>query len=399
LYRKIKPDALFTGTELLSHGNVLIVNEEGIVAGIVPEGEAGDDIEPLSGILSPGFVNAHCHIELSHLKGKIPEGTGLVDFVQKIMTGRGADEEEKNSAMAAAAAELYEGGTIAVGDICNTADSLSLKKNSPLYWHNFIEVSGFNESGAVSRLSAAEDVLDKFNLPYSKFSTLSPHAPYSVSKKLFQLLNEKTAGQLISIHNQEAEAENELYEDKQGKFLELYQNFNIDISSFIPSGKRSWQTWLPYFDRKQTIISVHNTFINQQDISFSTFNVKNAGLYFCLCPNANLYIENSLPPVEMLLQNDLNIVIGTDSYASNRSLNVYDEILVLQKNFPSIPLATFLKWATMNGAKALGIEKQFGSFTAGKKPGLVQLHEGKARRLDLLHELPRITRISEEGTN
>ncbi|WP_255155225.1 amidohydrolase family protein [Ferruginibacter sp. HRS2-29] len=383
MYIKIKPDTLFTGTGLLPAGNVLIVNEEGIVADIVPEAEAGDDIRSISGILSPGFVNAHCHIELSHLKGKVPEGPGLVDFVQKIMTGRAADEEIKNAAMSAAAAELYDGGTVAVGDICNTADSLSLKQNSPLYWHNFIEVSGFSEAGAVSRLSAAEDVLDKFNVPYSRFSTLSPHAPYSVSKKLFHLLNEKTAGQLISIHNQEAEAENELYENKQGKFLELYQNFNIDISSFVPAGKRSWQTWLPYFDRKQTIISVHNTFINQQDISFSAFHVKNAGLYFCLCPNANLYIENTLPPVDILLENDLDIVIGTDSYASNRSLNVYDEILTLQKHFPSLPLATLLKWATLNGARALGIDKQFGSFTAGKKPGLVQLYEGKAKRIQL----------------
>ncbi len=381
MYRKLKPAAIFTGTEMLPSGNVLITSEEGVIAAIVPEAEAGDDVELFEGILSPGFVNAHCHIELSHLKNKVPEKTGLVNFVQKVMSGRAADEEEKYIAMKAAASELFDSGTVAVGDICNTSDSLWLKQNSPMYWHNFIEVSGFTETGAAARLASAETVLDKFNVPYAKFSTLSPHAPYSVSEKLFGLLNEKTAGQLISIHNQETEAENELYENKSGRFLELYQNFGIDISSFVPSGKRSWPTWLPYFDKNQTIISVHNTFISQQDLSFAAFNEKFAALYFCVCINANLYIENALPPIGLLVENNVNIVMGTDSYASNWNLNMMEEVNAVQKYFPDISLATILRWATFNGAKALGIDQMYGSFVAGKRPGVVEILNGVARRI------------------
>ena len=366
---------------MLPAGHVLITNEEGIVADVVGAEDAGDDIEELDGVLSPGFINAHCHIELSHLKGKVPEQTGLVNFVQTVMTTRGGEQELKDQSMLLAANELYDSGTVAVGDICNTADSLSLKQKSALYWHNFIEVSGFTEAGAAARLAAAEEVLDKFNVPYSKKNSLSPHAPYSVSKKLFELLNEKTAGQIISIHNQETLAEDELYLNKTGKFLELYNNFGIDISSFIPSGKRSLPTWLPYFTKGQSIISVHNTFTNQQDISLSTFNIRYSNLFFCICPNANLYIENTLPPIDLLIENHLPIVIGTDSYASNWQLNIMSEVNTIRKNFPHITLATILKWATMNGAKALGIDNQFGSFTVGKKPGVVLIKEGEAKRI------------------
>src|SRR4029078_1276708 len=85
-------------------------------------------------------------------------------------------------------------------------------------------------------------------------------------------------------------------------------------------------------------------------------------IFWCLCPNANLYIENALPPIELFRQNNCNIVLGTDSYSSNTSLNILDELKTLQKNFPSIAFEEMLPWATSNGAKALGIASKFGSF-------------------------------------
>ncbi|RYY66513.1 MAG: amidohydrolase, partial [Chitinophagaceae bacterium] len=255
-----------------------------------------------------------------------------------------------------------------------------LKQQSPLYWHNFIEVSGFVDAGAPNRLAAAEGILGRFqNLSPTTVNhhshSLSPHAPYSVSKNLFRLLNEKTAGQLITIHNQEAEAENELYRRKSGRFLDLYNNFGIDITGFEATGRSSLQSWLPYFNKDQRIIAVHNSFIGQEDVEQAR------ALHFCLCINANLYIENVLPPVEMLVQNDCNIILGTDSYASNHSLNIMAEINMVQQHFPAIPLEIILQWATLNGAKALGIDNRFGSFDKHKQPGLVLIKEGVARRV------------------
>ena len=389
LYRKFKPATIFTGTAMLPDGHVLITSTNGTIRDAVYETEAGDDIERLDGILSPGFVNAHCHIELSHMKGVIPAHTGLVEFVRQVILKRetpvaGTSAEEqfekfldgKHLAMNQAVEELWNSGTVAIGDICNTTDSIELKANSNLFWHNFVEVTGFVDVVAQKRLNAAESILASFQSRYPHYgNTLSPHAPYSVSRTLFHLLNHKTSGNIVSIHNQESLAENELYLQKTGDFLSLYKDLGIIIDSFEPTGKSSLQSWLPYFDQHQKIISVHNTFTTHQDLQAVTTWPNHHNLFFCVCINANLYIENKLPPIEILVNSNANIVLGTDSYASNHQLNMLEEVKTIHRHFPEFPLQMILQWATLNGAQALGIDGTFGSFENGKKPGLVLIEK------------------------
>ena len=145
--------------------------------------------------------------------------------------------------------------------------------------------------------------------------------------------------------------------------------------------KSSLQSWLPYFTNNQKIISVHNTFTREEDVIFVNKIYDKNKLFFCLCPNANLYIENKLPPIEMFIRQDCNIVLGTDSYASNWHLNIFEEIKTIRANFPDINLETILQWATINGARALEIDNVFGSFEKGKKPGVVLVGEKKVKRL------------------
>ena len=379
LYRKFTADHIFTGHQILSGNEVLITDQSGKVLDMVPTELGGDGIQYFKGMLSPGFINSHCHLELSHMRGVIPRHTGLVEFVQQVMGKRTASMEERLSAMQAAEKELYQTGTVAVGDICNTADSIEVKNSSSLRWHNFIEVSGFVGAVAQKRLDAIKEVAQAFLQSGSAQGvSLVPHAPYSVSEKLFQLLNEETAHQLISIHNQEAEAENELYKTKSGDFLKLYQNMGIDISAFQPTGKSSLQSWLPYFTQQQSIILVHNSFTSEDDLVFSQLPTANRKLptVFCLCPNANLYIENKLPPIELLLKHDATIILGTDSYASNSQLNMLEEIKTIQqKNSFIIPTANILQWATLNAATVFGWDDELGSFDTGKQPGIVHINE------------------------
>jgi cytosine/adenosine deaminase-related metal-dependent hydrolase len=365
--RKFKADQLFTGHIRKPANAVLVMDSAGSVLDIMDEKDAGDDVEVFKGMLSPGFINAHCHIELSHLKGAIPPATGLVNFVQQVMTKRGATEEEKQIAIKNAEEELYQSGTVAVGDICNTTDSLIIKQTSKLHWYNFIEVSGFVDTAAEKRFADAQAILAQFQSPKS----ITPHAPYSVSKTLFNLLNDATANQLITIHNQETEAENELYRTRQGGFLNLYKNFNIDIAGFEPTGKSSLQSWLPYFTNKQSTILVHNTFTNKEDVDFIRIQK-----YFCLCINANKYIEQKIPPIELLREKKSTIVVGTDSYASNWQLNMLEEIKTIQQETANkIPLSEVLQWATINGAKALQMDDKLGSFEKGKQPGIVLIDQ------------------------
>jgi aminodeoxyfutalosine deaminase len=383
LYRKFTANNIFTGHAMLPQGNVLITDTAGVVIDIIDVKDAGDDIQFFNGLLCPGFINAHCHLELSHLKGIIPQKTGLVDFVFKVITQRHFAEAQILAAIETAENEMLQNGIVAVGDICNNILTIPQKKKQRLEYHNFIEVSGFVPALAQDRFEKSTIILEQYlselkeNIQYSMFnaqcSTLSPHAPYSVSPQLFELINNATANNTITIHNQETTAEDNFIKTKAGDFLKLYEQLNIDISFYKPSNKSSLQTWLPYINKNQSIILVHNITTSAEDIKFAQQQTVNSKpkTFFALCPNANLHITNTLPNVNKLMEQNCTIVLGTDSLASNHQLNILEEIKTLHKNFPSIKLETMLQWATINGAKALQMDNKLGSFEKGKQPGVV----------------------------
>jgi cytosine/adenosine deaminase-related metal-dependent hydrolase len=148
---KFKADELFDGNGFLGESNVLITSADGTIEAIVPVSEAGEDVEYHPGILSPGLVNCHCHLELSHLKGLIPKNTGLVDFVIGVMQQRNFPEEVIYNAIAGAEDEMLGNGIVAVGDICNTPHTIPQKKHGRLHYHNFIEATGFVPAFAQKR--------------------------------------------------------------------------------------------------------------------------------------------------------------------------------------------------------------------------------------------------------
>ncbi|TDO29131.1 amidohydrolase family protein [Sediminibacterium goheungense] len=372
-YLKLSTPQLFTGTEMLDENAVLITRQDGTIEAIVPAEEAGDDIRQLEGILCPGFVNAHCHLELSHMKGLIPEHTGLVDFILQVVTKRSIHVDDILIAIENAENEMFAAGIVAVGDICNFTHSLIQKNAGRLHYHNFIEISGWNPQVAAARMEQSLHFFKVFKSCFPHHTSLSPHAPYSVSSALWDLMHPLFENQIITIHNQESKAENELFQKGTGDFIKLYEVMDIRNPSFIAVGTNSLPFYLPLLQKARQLILVHNTFISQEDIDLLL--PQNLSVTFCLCPNANLYIENTLPPVDLLLKNNLNICIGTDSLASNHQLSVMEEIKTLQLHFPDIPLATLLQAATLNGAKALGMDDVLGSFEKGKKPGVVLLEK------------------------
>ena len=378
LYQKFTADLIFTGHEMLTGESVLLTDETGIIIDIVDKAAAGDNIQVFEGMLSPGFINCHCHLELSHLYGHIPEQTGLVDFILKIVNERYFDEAKILAAIDNAENQMLQNGIVAVGDICNNSLTLAQKRAGRLHYHNFIEASGFSPVVAATRFERALLFFDMFKTVST--SSVVPHAPYSVSPELFSLINMLPGNELLTIHNQETIAENDFFENKSGDFLRLYKEMGIDTSFFEPLGKTSLQTWLPFFNKKQSIILVHNVTTSAADISFikqQTANLHTAKegskqqIFICLCPNANLYITNTLPNVNLFVENNCSIVLGTDSLASNHQLNILEEIKTLQKHFPQLPIFSLMQWATINGAKALRMTDKLGSFDKGKKPGVI----------------------------
>ena len=382
---KFTADRIFTGTETAAAGTVLVIDEDGTVEGIVPEEEAGDGVRILKGTLCPAFVNAHCHLELSHLKDAVPPGTGLVDFLREVVTRRGADPERIHAAMEDAEREMFDKGVRAVGDVCNSTDSLAVKEGSRLLWTNFIEVLSLVDRKAEERIAHFRGIRDRFRAsersdgqPSGLWrSNLSPHAPYSIGPLSFQTINRETEGQVVSLHNQETAGEDELYRTGGGPFLSLFESLGEKGSPLPVTGKSSLQSVLPHFDRRQSLILVHNTYTSKEDLSFADEHASRTGieLHYCLCPNANLYIEGRLPDVHGLMSGGRSIVLGTDSHGSNRQLDIASEMRTLLEKVPGLTLDTVLRWATLNGARALRREDSIGSLTKGKKPGLVVLDE------------------------
>jgi len=380
-YRKFQADKIFNGFEFLDPGHVLIVEDNGRVVEIIAEMDAGEGVERHKGIICPGFINAHCHLELSHLKDVIPPHTGLVPFLRDVVGKRDFKPEIILECIEKAEKEMEQAGIVAVGDIGNTNNTLHTKKKSRIVWNNFVEVLSFTDEGSASNMHHYSNVLESFieaekDLEKDHFkSSLVPHAPYTISSKTFKAINERTENAVVSMHNQENPMEDQLYEKGTGEFIPFFNVFGFQSSPFPVTGKSSLQSCLPHFKRNQRMILVHNTFTAEQDVNFAISYAKEhlAGIHFCICANANLYIENSMPPISMLIRNGAEIVLGTDSYSSNWQLSIAAEIRTIREKMPEIPLQQMLQWATINGAKALGRSDALGSFETGKRPGMVLL--------------------------
>ncbi|HET9744567.1 MAG TPA: amidohydrolase family protein [Chitinophagaceae bacterium] len=379
-FRKFKADQLFDGYRFREKHSVLITDDTGKVENIVSLTDGGDDIQTYDGILTPGLINCHCHLELSHLKNVIPPHTGLIEFLCSVVTKRGFDPEVIQQEITKAEKEMYDNGIVAVGDIGNTADTADIKSTSGIRWQNFVEVLGFTDETADENIQHYQKVASTLEAALQSSgnrhrTSIVPHAPYSISPETFKLINQSTRNQIISIHNQEHPAEDVLYKTGGGDYLKLFRIFGIDKSPFPVTGVSSIRSVLPHFNNGQTIFLVHNTFMPEEDVLFAKKYADESGLtlIWCLCVNANLYIENKVPPIEMLMKHDCPLVLGTDSYSSNWQLSIAKEIQSLKKHFASLSLETVLQWATINGAKALKWDDELGSFEKGKKPGITLL--------------------------
>lgn len=352
----------------MPEGTILALNNDLTLHAILDKNTvSGANVQTFEGIISPGFVNAHCHLELSHLKNKIPSQTGLVGFAKKIITERGkTSAAEILEKMQDADRYMQTHGIVAVGDISNTGESFGVKQSSSLYYHTFIELIALNPSHATSVFENGLQLLNRLN-ECGLTGSLAAHAPYSVSKILIQRIAEfdATKGLSFSIHNQESEEETKFFKGEKSQFDDLYQFLGIDISYFNAPNTSSVQDYASVLTNTPSIL-VHNTVTKNEDIK--ALNSKN--VFWCFCPNANLYIENKLPDYAGFSGNKQQLCLGTDSLASNTSLNLISEANTIFKHTRIFELFDILRMLTSNGARALGISETYGSLKPGANVGL-----------------------------
>jgi len=364
IQRLFKTDKLYLGNGEVIENGMLAIDDQNRIGEVGLDLTAeGVKVEYFEGALCPGFVNTHCHLELSHLKGKVSQKRGIHNFIVELQKIRDSSEEEKLVAIQSANAEMKVAGIVAVGDISNGDSTLKIKLESSIFYHTFVELFGFRTHLADSIMEQGQKLKASFT-EVGLNSTIVPHSPYSVSEKLFEHIAQEKGNCPICIHNQESKAENDMFESGNGKLVEMMENFGNDMSEFTKTGKTALKSYLTRLPRTNPLLLVHNTFTSSQDIEDAE-NI-HSNLYWCFCPKANLYIEGQLPNIPQFIQKGVKCTLGTDSLASNDTLSIWEEIQTIQGAFPEIPTETLIQWGTLNGAEFLGIEKELGSFEKGK---------------------------------
>ncbi len=327
----------------------------------------------IDGAVVPGFVNTHCHLELSYMKGYFRKGSGMAGFIDQINALRDFKSlEEKKQSIEFWLSEMWERGVSAMADISNCDDSFAAKKASPMYTRTFLEVFGTEPEDCESVISNVLE-LKKTADRYGLDAAPTPHACYTMSPELLSAASlEGLKSGFLSYHSEESDEEEQMLKSGSGPMWDNRKAAGMSVPPVI--GKSSL---LYFIDRLKAahpapfdehILLVHEVCMDQEGID-AVKSVMNHP-FVALCPQSNIFIHNQLPPVDLMRANGLKLTVGTDSLSSNDDLDIVKELFCLQENFPDISLGEMLVWACLNGAEFLSKEDSLGSIRVGKRPGL-----------------------------
>lgn len=349
-------------------------DEDGTIlrTGLCEDPSAEEDF--LDGAVVPGFVNAHCHVELSYMWKLFRRGTGMAGFIDQINALRDtASLEEKLADIQSRMDQMWQSGVQAMADISNCDDSFAIKAASPMYTRTFLEVFGTEPedcAGVMENVLA----LQQKALACGLDAAPTPHACYTMSPQLLSAASaEALKAGFLSYHSEETPEEEEMLRSGSGPMWD--NRVRAGMSTPPVTGSSSLQYFIdrlgaaapaPY---DAHILLVHEVCMDQEGIDAVKAVMRHP--FIALCPLSNLYIHDALPPVDLLRTNGLKLTVGTDSLSSNDDLDMVAELFCLQENFPQVPLGELLTWACRNGAEFLGKETEMGTLAPGKRPGLV----------------------------
>lgn len=339
-------------------------SSDGVVEGIETceniDAQAG--VEYYNGILLPDLVDAHCHLELSYLRDAIPQGGGFTAFARDMGRVRDiADRTEKLRAAEDADRALWHQGVGAVGDVGNGSLTFGIKRRSPVAYLNFVELFGLAVGDAETLIPVMTD-----GIGTGMRCVVTPHSTYSLQDAAFRsAVGYGPCNRPLSIHFMESPAERELFEGC-GSLYEWYgkRGLEIDFAGYGSPARRITSA----VPADRDILLVHNCCVTEEDVDIILSHFTGR-VTWVLCPRSNRYISRMEPPVELLRRKGVNIAVGTDSLASNTSLDMVAELRALG----NVPLEELLDWVTLNGAMALGLGERFAGFEKGSASGAVLL--------------------------
>lgn len=320
-------------------------------------------------ILTPGLVNAHVHLELSALRGETRSGGGFGPWLASMMDKRGKLLPEQDAdSIEAAVSELLRTGTVAVGEVSNSLAAVEALGTAPLLGRVFHEIFGMRrETADVMVGLAAQARTNISTFPQNLSYALAPHTLYSLNPQSAQDIVEAAHGERTSLHLSEHAAERAFLHNGGGPFADFLEARGVGPADWPVPGLSP----VDYARRlgllRPSLIAVHLCATTRDELR----TVAESGAPVVLCPRSNLFIELKLPPLFDMLEVGLMPGLGTDSLASNTSLDVLAEACALHDRFPQVDAKLFLSMATWFGARALGLEHRVGALAPGLTPGLL----------------------------
>ena len=322
--------------------------------------------------LMPGLVNAHTHLELSWLRGRVPPAARFTDWVKLLFAIRGRPDrgvsDDQLPPIREAIRESKASGTIAVGDISNSLAAVDAMLEAKLHGVVFHELLGFNErdGGLVTASKALRDQAAARGVRVS----LAPHAPYSTSLELFGAIRTAVNGSacpIMSVHLAESAEEVEFLEDGSGPWRSMLEAPGLWRDDWAIPGCDP----VTYLDRHDLIdantLVVHG--VQLEDAALSRLAAIGATLV--TCPRSNRWVGVGDPPVDRFYASGARVAIGTDSLASVDDLNVFAEMAQIRRLAPRLPARSIIESATRHGADALGFGDELGTIEPGKRAALV----------------------------
>lgn len=348
-----------TPHQILENGYIKTVGDRIIETGQGRPTDCGQVVDHGSGVLMAAVVNAHTHLELTSLKGRLPLSQGFQAWVQALIDLRAALSDDKlYQGVQSGIAAMIESGCTAAGEISSLGLSHDLFMNSALTGVWFYEFLGCHiDQRAFPKLRPAGDDVSGV--------AVAGHAPHTTSPTLLKKLKKlsRMNGCVFSIHIAESEDEIVFLQTGQGAWAQFLKSRGIDFSDWgVP-----YRSPLHYIDHLGLVddrtILVH--LLRESDAAFQ--RIAEQGAWVCLCPRSNQNLHQRLPNVDAMRRAGVRLCLGTDSLASTDSLNLFDEMAFLAHAAPSVPPRSIWEMASFNGARALGVGQYCGSLEPGKQ--------------------------------
>ncbi len=371
--RRFAANYIFPVNEPPIRNGIVETTDDGEIIKIIRQEDNFSEIHStqfFNGVVVPGFINAHCHLELSHLKGLKPDKPGIAGFIEAVTTFRNDVSTNVDESIKKALTEASNTGTVAIGDICNTTATLKFKKASGIQFYNFVELFGINPNAASNTFDNGIKAYEDFKRHYPNSTSLTPHSTYSISEELWTLIANHIhsfPNEPVSIHYGESKAEYQFLWSGDGPLYDRYSKASIPFVP--PKGLTPCEVIKKNIPAFRKLMLIHNTFASTREIELLKTVYPDISLV--TCPESNLLIEKNLPSLELLTMPGVNVCIGTDSLASSSSLSLLNHVMLILENYPSLSFDIVIKWATLNGAQALDMDKYLGTIEPGKKPGLL----------------------------